>query len=113
MEIKRLLAIDDCRELPDAHVLCRTFDDGIKALDFLGPWDELWLDHDLGALMTSNGDGCKVVEWLNEHKEKYPDTIIVITGSPAGFDRIVGALRDGGVMEQHINRHSLWTKKII
>ena len=46
---KRILAIDDERECKGANIVARTYEDGLKALE-LGPWDELWLDHDLGAV---------------------------------------------------------------
>lgn len=90
MAKKRILAIDDCRELGSAHVLCRTYHDGTAALKFLGPWDELLLDHDLGRLErqeTDSGEeltGYKVLCFLEENPQYLPGKITIVSSNPVG-----------------------------
>jgi len=47
---KKILAIDDVRDFPDADYIARTAKDGIRALREDGPWDLLHLDHDLASI---------------------------------------------------------------
>lgn len=81
----RILAIDDCRELAFAHVLCRTVQDGITALKYMGPWDSLYLDHDMGAIQrqfTESGvelNGYHVLCFLEENPEFLPKAIRLVT----------------------------------
>lgn len=86
---KRVLAIDDCRELGFADVLCRTVNDGIFALKHMGPWDELHLDHDMGRIeqqYTETGrvlNGHDVLCFLEEFPEYTPKKIIIVTANPS------------------------------
>ena len=99
---KRILAIDDCREISFAEVLCRTYSSGIVALERLGPWDELFLDHDLGALRIDRNDngreltGHDVAKWLVANPNHRPAKINVVTGNPSGLVNITAALIDAG-----------------
>lgn len=96
---KRILAIDDCRELSFAHVLARTYSDGINALKFLGPWDELHLDHDLCAIEHQSTDegkeltGYHVLCFLEENPEYLPKQIILVTSNPSGRLRMEALIK--------------------
>ena len=65
----RILLIDDMRTLP-ATVICRTAQDGIKALQYIGPFDLLLLDNDMGF---TSWEGYKVIDWLEQHTDFLPD----------------------------------------
>lgn len=92
MKNKRVLAIDDCRELSFANVLCRTYNDGLMALENMGPWSELYLDHDLGAIdsqYTETGrelTGMDILNWLEEHPEYLPDEITIVSGNASRLE---------------------------
>lgn len=103
---EKVLAIDDCRELSYANVLCRTFEYGIMALNLMGPWDTLILDHDLGGTAT----GYDIVKWLNNNLDKYPTHIEIITGNPVGLDNIGYALEASGIMQKVNGNKRLWRK---
>ena len=99
MTKERILAIDDCRELSFAHVLCRTYNDGIAALKFLGPWDVLYLDHDLGALDRQYTDtgaeatGYKILCFLEENPQYLPKKIELVTSNPVGRIKMVDLIK--------------------
>lgn len=91
---KHTLAIDDARELSFAHILARTYHDGINALKHLGPWDELYLDHDLGAVQPQFTDsgieltGYHICEFLEEHPEYRPKQVFIVSSNPGGRQRM-------------------------
>lgn len=92
--MERILAIDDCRELGCAHVLCRTYSDGEKALRLMGPWDVLYLDHDLGSMgieRTETGKeltGYSIMEFLENNPQYLPKKIVVVSDNPVGRKKI-------------------------
>jgi len=96
---ERILAIDDCRELSFAHVLCRTYRDGIAALTLMGPWDILYLDHDLGALdrqTVGNGEeatGYKILCFLEENPQYLPKKIELVTSNPVGRIKMLDLIK--------------------
>ena len=69
----------------------RTFDEGIMLLRDEGPWDMLYLDHDLGAF-DSFKTGYGIMCFLEEHPEKLPVEIIFVTDNPVGREAMVAAL---------------------
>jgi len=106
----RTLLIDDFRTLLGITRIARTFDEGIEALK-AGPWDGLYLDHDLGACKECTekglhvGDmktpettflnychhantGYDIMLWLEEHQEYLPKSIILVTSNPVGRQRM-------------------------
>lgn len=91
---KRCLGIDDCRELSFCSVLARTYHDGIRALKFYPKWDELYLDHDLGAVQTQFTEsgreltGYDVLCFLEENPEYLPKEIILVTSNPVGREKM-------------------------
>lgn len=103
---RRILGIDDCRELSYCAVLARTYHDGIRALKFYPKWDELHLDHDLGAVepqYTESGrelTGYDVLCFLEENPEYLPKRIVLVTSNPSGRVRMEQLLKklypDGG-----------------
>lgn len=84
---ERILVIDDIREY-EGCVHAKTAREGIELLK-QGPWDEVWLDHDLGGDATIR----PVVEWLQNNRIAV-DCIWVITANPAGQKYIIDSLRD-------------------
>lgn len=81
----RTLLIDDLRDIK-ADRVARTFDDGIKALLEGGPWDILYLDHDLGEMDGKDGTG--IINWIEEHAEFRPGKIELVTANPVGRERM-------------------------
>lgn len=78
----RTLLIDDLREI-DADVIARSFSAGMYALEFEGPFDILYLDHDLGDENIAN-TGYKIISWLEENIQFLPKSIILVTANPVG-----------------------------
>lgn len=93
-----VLAIDDERPCLFADVLCRTAEAGIKAIQTMGPFDAIFLDHDLCALKTQHDDrgieltGYSVILFLEEHPEFMPQEIHLLTNNGSGRDKMVLAL---------------------
>ena len=99
MNNERILAIDDCRECSYASIVARTYDEGIKALTLLGPWDILHLDHDLGTIRICkiNGreaTGYNVLVFLENNPEFIPKRITIITGNPAARPKMTALAKD-------------------
>ena len=90
----RSLLIDDCRRL-NVNIIAQNYFDGIWELEHHGPWDKLYLDHDL-----SNDDesyckehrrymtGYDIMCWLEEHPEHLPVEIVLVTDNPVGRDKM-------------------------
>jgi CheY-like chemotaxis protein len=75
-------------------VIVETASDAIQALSERD-WDYLFLDHDLGGTQmvpSGPGTGYEVAEWLAEHPEKQPPTIVIHSFNPAGASNIKNAL---------------------
>lgn len=86
-EQERILVIDDIREYAGC-VHAKNAAEGIALLK-QGPWDEVWLDHDLGY----GNDIRPVVRYMEENACDV-DTVWVITANPVGMKYIIDALRD-------------------
>jgi len=90
--MNKILLIDDIRnemilktmghtEMP-THV-ARTYDDAIKALTTEGPFDLVYLDHDLGEdEMAKTGYG--IMNFLEANTEFLPGKIELVTSNPVG-----------------------------
>lgn len=85
---RRILLIDDLRTLTKPGEIARTYADGIKALQN-GPWDELYLDHDLGEEKT----GYDIMNWLEANPEYLPGEIKFVTANPVGRKNMEVVLR--------------------
>jgi hypothetical protein len=77
----RTLLIDDKRNI-EATRVARTFEDGIKALSEEGPWDVLYLDHDLGQ--EDGKDGTGIINWIEANTQFLPKKIELVTSNPVG-----------------------------
>jgi hypothetical protein len=90
------LLIDDMRQI-DADVIARNFEAGIHALKHCGPFELLYLDHDLGEVNTfgtelyveiegvtypKNGYG--IMCFLENHREFLPAGIKIVSSNPVG-----------------------------
>jgi hypothetical protein len=84
--MKRTLLIDDMRNIP-ADRIARTFDDGIEALTNGGPWDTLFLDHDLGE-EDPKKTGYGIICFLEENQNLLPKEIVLVTSNPVGRQKM-------------------------
>ena len=82
----RTLLIDDLRDIK-ADVIARTFDEGINALTNDGPFDILYLDHDLGD-PTPSKTGYDVMCFLEANLELLPKKIVLVTSNPVGRQKM-------------------------
>jgi hypothetical protein len=78
----RTLLIDDERKIK-ATVVARTFDQGISALMKDGPFDLLYLDHDLGE-KDPKKTGYGIVNFLEANPQFLPKEIKLVTSNPVG-----------------------------
>lgn len=78
----RTLLIDDTRTAPVTKI-ARTYDEGIEALQNEGPWDILYLDHDL-ADPDPHKTGCGIMNFLEANPELKPVKINLVTSNPVG-----------------------------
>lgn len=69
--------------------------EAIQRLQEMGPWDALFLDHDLGGqayVPSGPGTGYEVACWLEAHPERQPRRILVHSLNDPGRKKIVAAL---------------------
>ena len=87
----RVLAIDDLRDMTQASVVARNYDEGIRQLQTNGPWDLLLLDHDLASFDENNKEktGYDIMCWLEENKQYLPAKIECVSANPVGRARII------------------------
>lgn len=78
----RILLIDDMRNIL-ADRTARTYDDGIKALETEGPWDVLYLDHDLGD-PDERKTGYGIMCWIEANPQFKPAKISIVSANPVG-----------------------------
>lgn len=96
----KTLLIDDLREIK-ASIVARTFEQGINALKNDGPFDVLYLDHDLGEidghgsevprsvdgeLYMPNGYG--IMCFLEANPYLLPKDIVIVSSNPVGRQRM-------------------------
>jgi len=84
--MERVLLIDDMRNIK-ADRVCRTFDEGLKALRDDGPWDVLLLDHDLGD-KNPRKTGYDLLVFLEEYPRYLPKQIRLVTQNPVGVEKM-------------------------
>jgi len=100
--MSKTLLIDDFRTLTVDYI-ARNFSDGITALKS-GPWDMLFLDHDLGEDYPNDGYG--VAKFLELHPEFLPTKIQIVSSNPVGRKNIER------VLEKFYDLHGgIWIKK--
>ena len=91
---KNALGIDDRRDLRQCRVLCRDYWSGIEALKYMGPWDILYLDHDLHCWENNREyTGYDLICWIEEqvalcNREVLPGNIECVSDNPSGRARI-------------------------
>lgn len=84
----KTLLIDDMRDIK-ADVVARTYAEGINALAYDGPFDILYLDHDLGEVDINSDyaydpSGYGVMCFLEENPQYLPKQIVLVTSNPVG-----------------------------
>ena len=82
----KTLLIDDLRNI-NVDVTARTYDEGIKALEEQGPFDTLYLDHDLGDPDPSK-TGYGIMNFLEANLRLLPKEIVLVTANPVGRVRM-------------------------
>lgn len=89
----KTLLIDDIRNMDVTHI-ARTYNEGIQALIYDGPFDVLYLDHDLGCF---DGDqeqtGYTVMCWLEANPQYLPERIELVTANPVGRVRMEAVIQ--------------------
>lgn len=87
----RVLAIDDTRDMTQASVVARNYDEGIRQLQMNGPWDLLLLDHDLASFDDTGKEktGYDIMCWLEQNTEHLPGRIECVSANPVGRARII------------------------
>ena len=109
----KILAIDDVRDFPQAWITARTYKMGLRCLRDMGPWDELRLDHDLGAVHMSYNDtgkemtGYDICLFLEENLDHRPRVIVLVTSNPVGKKKMETSLASMGY-EQARTGGDLW-----
>lgn len=83
----RTLLIDDLRSIP-ATIVTRTYEDGVKALTLGGPFDILYLDHDLGDEGTPERTGYTIMCFLEANPEYLPKEIVIVSSNPVGRQKM-------------------------
>lgn len=78
----KTLLIDDMRDI-QTDVIARTYDEGIEALQTKGPFDKLYLDHDLGE-DDPRKTGYGIMNFLEANPKFLPGKIILVTSNPVG-----------------------------
>lgn len=114
----RVLAIDDERLHARADVVARTYSEGLLLLEKFGPWDELILDHDLGAIVREFDDrenelnGYRIVCFLEANPDLLPEKIRLCTSNGTGMRNIASAL-NGRVLAIHLVQKTptLWVRR--
>lgn len=79
----RILLIDDARDF-GADIVARNGTEAINIIRFLGHFDLILLDHDLGPGPT----GYDVAIYLEQNKQLLPDRLELVTSNPAGRQRM-------------------------
>lgn len=105
---KKVLIIDDIRSDGDigflwpnyaegerepdySCLIARTYTLGVQALELMGPWDHLYLDHDFGDPQGKNG--YNVLCWIEEQMFNYkfalvPSKMTCVSSNGSGVARI-------------------------
>jgi len=88
MDKGRMLLIDDVRNF-NVDAIARTYDEGKRQLLLGGPWDVVYLDHDLGDRGSWSEDhrrhmtGLDILNWLEGEKHLLPKKLTVVTDNAA------------------------------
>jgi CheY-like chemotaxis protein len=115
----KILVLDDSIERLQAFkrglighvvVLTSTAPEAIEALDEQGPFDYVFLDHDLGDMSmvpSGPGTGYEVALWLCKNSAKQPPNIIIHSLNPAGAKAMASLLPTAKVIP------GVWTKLML
>lgn len=84
----RYLLIDDCRHF-GVDCIALNYQEGIRQLQLNGPWDVVYLDHDLASYVDGvEKTGYDIMCWLEENPEYLPGKIECCSSNPVGKGRI-------------------------
>jgi hypothetical protein len=91
MNKQRVLVIDDVRTFQFDAAYARTFTEGLRLIDSQ-PWDEVWLDHDLGGDDTIYPIVLAMEEAAYYGCRFHIGMVFVHTDNPVGRQNITRAL---------------------
>ena len=86
--------LDDLRPTPVGWAGCKSVNDAINLIEYIGPdaFEALSLDHDLGDFAGEGGDGYKLIDWIAE-TGNWPQTKPTVHSmNPVGIQRIQGVI---------------------
>lgn len=86
------LYIDDLRPAPRGWALAKTSAEAIAILEASPVFEEISFDHDLGGEDTTR----KVVLWLCENEDKWPERAYVHSFNPVGREWLTGMINRYG-----------------
>lgn len=97
----RVLLIDDTRDESSPEikrridVIARNYWEGIRELEKNGPWDLLFLDHDLNSFDDRSNEytGYHIACFLEENPMFRPKQIICVSSNPPGRARIEAIIK--------------------
>mgnify|MGYP003439180954 FL=1 len=91
----RILLIDDTRDETSPEVsrrvdlIARNYWAGIDALVVMGPWDLLFLDHDLNSFENDREyTGYNIVNFLEDNPHFMPKDVQIVSSNPVGRQRM-------------------------
>jgi CheY-like chemotaxis protein len=102
----RSIVIDDVRNIA-ADVVCRTYKDGLDALQTNSPFDVLYLDHDLGEMPPQ--DGYHIACWIETNAQQRPKKVVIVSSNPVGIMNIELALNK--VYDKDYESKNTWLLK--
>jgi hypothetical protein len=107
IDVLQTLIIDDQRifKIPKKAIHATTSQEGIKLLDSQ-PWDEVFLDHDLGS--DSEGSGSDIVRHIVATRPLVDLFVVHSMNAPAA-ERMISDLVDAGYKAIRL----IWTKDLI
>ena len=90
----RILLIDDTRDETNVKrrvdLIARNYWSGILALEKLGPWDLVFLDHDLNTFYPDGKEltGYDIVKFLEQNPHLLPADVQLVSSNPPGRARM-------------------------
>lgn len=101
----KILVIDDQRIFKFDAVHVTTMQEGIDQIYNQGPWDQVYLDHDLG--MESEGSGTDLVNYLERKPDFKVGMFFIQSMNPVGAERMRVVLNGMGYTVARVTYNDL------
>lgn len=87
-----------CSEVDVVPTMVKTADKCAEELE-KGPWDIVFLDHDLaadhyGAMGEKEGDGTALARWMSKDTKRIPKEVVIHSYNPDGAARMQAILHE-------------------